>query len=190
MPSLTVAGIRAVVPAAGLSRRFGPENKLLQPYGDSTIVGTVVRTLQDAGLPVIVVTGHEAERVSAACPGADVVFNPDYEQGMGTSVACGVRHAMPCHGIMVALADMPGLTQSTIERLIGAFDRQPERIVAVRYAAEPDRIGHPIVLGSAYHAELSALRGDVGARDLLRQWRDRIVWVDCAGGLADIDVLP
>ncbi|MCC7434027.1 MAG: nucleotidyltransferase family protein [Methanoregulaceae archaeon] len=188
MPSLNGRIVRAVVPAAGLSRRFGPENKLLQPYGDSTIVGTVVRTLQDAGLPVIVVTGHEAERVSAVCPRADVVFNPDFEDGMGTSVACGVRHAMPCDGIMIALADMPGLSGATIERLIEAFDGEPERIVAPRYASEPDRIGHPIVFGSAYHGELCTLRGDVGARDLLKQWRDRIVWVDCEGGLTDIDV--
>ena len=188
VPSLNGHNLRAVVPAAGLSRRFGPQNKLLQPYGDSTVVGTVVRVLRDAGLPVIVVTGHEAQQVSAACPGADAVFNPHYEEGMGTSVACGVKHALPCDGIMIVLADMPGLTGSTVGRLISAFDGHPERIVAVRYAAEPGRIGHPIVFGSAHHGALSALRGDVGARDLLREWRDRIVWVDCDGGLADIDV--
>jgi molybdenum cofactor cytidylyltransferase len=183
-----LAIVRAVVPAAGLSRRFGPENKLLQPYGDSTLVGTVVRTLQDAGLPVIVVTGHEADRVAAVCVGAESVFNPDYEEGIGTSVACGVTHAVPCDGIMIALADMPGLARSTVEMLIGAFDGNPERIVAARYAAEPERVGHPMVFGAAYHGDLGALKGDVGARDLLKHWRERIVWVDCDGGLEDIDV--
>lgn len=180
--------VRAVVPAAGFSRRFGRDNKLLQPFGESTVVGTVVRTIQAAGLPVVVVTGHEAERVGAACPGAELVFNPDYEEGMGTSVACGVRHAAPCDAIMIVLADMPDLAGSTIERLVSAIDGSPERIVAPRYADEPDRIGHPILFGSAYHDDLMGLRGDIGARELLRQWRERIVLLECPGGLADMDV--
>lgn len=177
----------AVVPAAGMSRRFGAANKLLRPYGGSTVVGTVVSTLLSAGLPVIVVTGHDAEAVRDACPGAEFVENPDYEQGLGTSVAAGVR-AADADGVMIALGDMPGLDFDVVRALREAFEvAAPGAILAVRYADEPARPGHPIVYDAVHFPALLSLSGDVGARDYLSAHRSSICWIHQPGSLPDLD---
>ncbi|HVL73390.1 MAG TPA: NTP transferase domain-containing protein, partial [Beijerinckiaceae bacterium] len=88
------AGIAAVVLAAGQSRRMGGPNKLL-----ARIDGVpLVRRTADAALmsdtgPVIVVTGHQAEAVRAALAGLDLRFvhNPDYPEGLSTSLRAGIR---------------------------------------------------------------------------------------------------
>lgn len=181
----------AIVPAAGRSQRFGVANKLLQPYGQSTVVGTVVATLQAAGLPVLVVTGHERELIEAACPGAEFVFNPRYEEGLGSSIAAGVSAMGDVDGVMIALADMPGIDPAVIRAVEIRFEALPvtpqTAIVGVRYADEPDRPGHPILYGSAYLPELKQLSGDVGARALLIANRDRWVLIDWPGRLSDFD---
>lgn len=181
----------AIVPAAGRSQRFGVANKLLQPFGQSTVVGTVVATLQVAGLPVLVVTGHERELIEAACPGAEFVFNPRYEEGLGSSIGAGVTAVGDVDGVMIALADMPRINPAVIRAVENRFEALPltpqTAIVSVRYADEPDRPGHPILYGSAYLPELKQLSGDVGARALLMANRDRWVLIDWPGRLADFD---
>jgi len=199
-----VKRVVAIVPAAGRSQRFGDANKLLQHYGRSTVVGTVVSKLLSADLPVIVVTGHERELIEGACPGASFVFNPLFEEGIGTSVAAGVNAAGDVNGVMIALADMPGLDPAAIRAVNDCFDRMPltpqpppgrapgrggdRAIVGVRYADEPDRPGHPILYGSAYLPQLRSLQGDKGARELLMANRQHWSLVEWPGRLKDVDV--
>lgn len=182
----------AIVPAAGRSQRFGVANKLLQPFGSSTVVGTVVSTLQSVGLPVLVVTGHEREAIKDACPGASFVFNPQYEEGIGTSVAAGVAAAGEVDGVMIALADMPGLDLAAVRAVAERFLEMPvtpqsRAIVGIRYADEPERPGHPILYGAAHLPELRSLKGDVGAREILMANRDHWNLIDWPGRLADLD---
>lgn len=178
----------ALVPAAGLSTRFGEANKLLQPYGVSTVVGTVVATLLSAGLPVVVVTGHDAEAVREACPGAEFVFNPRFREGLGSSIAAGVR-AVDADGVLIVLGDQPGLGNDVVHAMRGAFEvAPPGAILAIRYANEPDRPGHPIVYEAAHFSALAALGGDVGAKDYLRSRSDSILWIHLPGRLRDLDV--
>lgn len=183
----------AIVPAAGRSRRFGVANKLLQPFGASTVVGTVVSTLQSVGLPVIVVTGHEQELIEGACPGASFVFNPLFEEGIGTSVAAGVAAAGGVDGVMIALADMPGLDPAAVRAVVERFREIPltpqsRAIVGIRYADEPERPGHPILYGAAHLSQLRALDGDVGAKEILMTNRDHWDLIDWPGRLGDLDV--
>lgn len=144
-------------------------------------------TLLSAGLPVIVVTGHDAEAVRDACPGASFVENPEYEQGLGTSVAAGVR-AADTDGVMIALGDMPELNGDVVVALRGAFElAAPGTILAVRYADEPDRPGHPIVYDATHFPALTCLGGDTGARDYLRAHFTSILWIHHPGRLPDLD---
>jgi molybdenum cofactor cytidylyltransferase len=86
--------IAGLVLAAGRSSRMGPRNKLLEPVGGETIVRRVAATAIASGAePVIVVTGHEAASVAGALHRLDVtiVANPDYADGLSTSLRIGLR---------------------------------------------------------------------------------------------------
>ena len=174
--------VRAVVLAAGLSRRFGGPNKLLQPWRGTTVIACVVETLLACGLPVYVVTGRDAELVAAQAPGATPVFNPDFEQGMGSSLAAGVRSLPPCDGILVVLGDMPDLRRDVIRSLLDKFEREPA-IIRPIYEAAPEEPGHPILFPAAYRPGLEALQGDSGARSLI----DKLVTIRVPGSLPDLD---
>lgn len=177
----------AVVLAAGASRRFGPSNKLLAPWGTGTVCGTVVEVLAGCGLTVHLVVGHDSERVAAACPLARAVFNPRYDAGMGTSLAVGVRACTPGAPIVVALGDMPGLSPDAVRELLRHLDGRPGRVVVPVYAGAPDRIGHPVLFGPGHRGALTALTGDAGARGVVASARD-VVRVAISGELRDIDL--
>lgn len=180
--------IVAIVPAAGLSRRFGGPNKLLQPWGDSTVVATTVNMLLGCGLPTIVVTGRDADQVASAVHPAQAVFNPRFEDGLSSSIAVGVSNAGACDGFLIALGDMPTLRADVVTTLIDAFNQSPNNIIlAPVYKEEPDRPGHPVLFGSAYRKELEALTGDGGARSVVRAHREKLRLVPVEGHLADID---
>lgn len=177
----------AVVLAAGSSRRFGPQNKLLAPWGAGTVVASVVEVLAECGLTVHLVVGHDADRVAAACPQARPVLNPRHDAGMGTSLAIGARACTPGVAILVALGDMPGLRGCVVHRLIEGLEGRAGRVVVPVYEAEPDRIGHPVLFGADHREALMALDGDTGARSVIATAQD-VVRIRVSGELRDIDL--
>lgn len=178
--------VSAIVPAAGLSSRFGGPNKLLEPWAEGTIVGAVVRTLLACGLPVIVVTGRDAATVAETVRPAISIYNPTFEEGLGASIACGIRAVSEGDGFLIALGDMPGLREDVVRSLMAEYT-SPYDILAPAYADDPERPGHPVLFGSSHRAALEALRGDEGARSVLRANPDRLRLIHVPGGLDDID---
>ncbi|MBN9504187.1 MAG: hypothetical protein BGO01_09165 [Armatimonadetes bacterium 55-13] len=181
--------ITAVVPAAGLARRLGGPNKMLLSFEDSTVIGAVVRTLVACGLPVVVVTGRDAERVAEAARPAACVFNARFAEGLGTSLAAGVAAAPENDSVLIALGDMPGLSPEVVRQLCATHEG-PEAITAAVYSADHDRLAHPIVFGARYRDELLALDGDEGAKRVIERHRDRLKTVWFEGELRDWDSLP
>jgi len=118
--------IAALVLAAGRSTRMGGPNKLLAEISGRPLVRIAVdEALASRADSVVVVTGHQRERVEAALQGLKIktVHNPDYAQGLSTSLRAGLR-ALPenADGVVVLLADMPQVDAALINRLITAFD--------------------------------------------------------------------
>ena len=121
--------IAAVVLAAGRSTRMGAVNKMIAEIGGKPLVRIAAeQALASRASPVIVVTGHQRERIEAALSGLAVRFvhNPDYAEGLGTSLRVGIA-AVPedADGAIICLGDMPQVDAALIDRLIAAFD--PER---------------------------------------------------------------
>lgn len=182
--------IAAVVLAAGLARRMG-SNKLLAPIDGVAMVARVVdAVLQSQARPVVVVTGNEAERVQGALAGRDVRFvhNPDFAEGLSTSVKRGIA-ALPadCDGALVCLGDMPRVTSRDLDRLIAAFNPVEGRAICV--PVRNGKRGNPVLWARRFFPEIQSLAGDVGAKHLIGAYTEAVAEVQTEddGVLIDID---
>ena len=179
----------ALLLAAGSGTRFDPsglQNKLLAPLPDGTPVACAAARSLLSILPhvtAVVRPGAEALAHALNDAGCDVVFAADAEQGMGASLAAGVRATEESEGWIVALADMPWIAPVTIESIARHIDRGAS-IVAPIYRG---RRGHPVGFGAIHRDALLSLGGDVGARAILESADVTAIEVDDAGVLADID---
>jgi molybdenum cofactor cytidylyltransferase len=182
--------VAAVVLAAGRSTRMGGPNKLLSDVGGRPLVRIAAeRVAASKARPIIVVTGHQRERIEEALTGLPVTFvhNPDFADGLSTSVRVGIA-AVPsdADGAIICLGDMPQVDAALIDRLLGAFD--PERGALVVVPTVAGKRGNPVVWSRRFFPELAALEGDVGARRLLASYPEAVVEVPVSGNAALIDV--
>ncbi len=182
--------VAAVILAAGRSTRMGGPNKLLAEIGGRPLVRIAAeQALASRARPVIVVTGHQRERVEQALEGLDVqrVHNPDFADGLSTSVKAGLA-AVPdaVDGAIVCLGDMPQVTAGLIDRLIAAFD--PERGALVVVPTIDGKRGNPVVWSRRFFPELMALEGDVGARNLIGRYPEGVAEVALTDEAALVDI--
>ncbi len=181
----------AVVLAAGKSSRAKNAHKLLSVLGNKSVIRTTVDALLAVkGLTVLAVTGHRAQEIEACLPAkqVSVVHNPNFKQGMGTSLAAGigalesnVKYAFIC------LGDMPFVQKSTIEKmLITAGETEGAVILVPTFHGKR---GHPVLWHQRFFADLTHLSGDAGGKKLLRDNFEKIieVAVDDPGILIDLD---
>lgn len=183
------ASVAAIILAAGQSRRMGGPNKLLAHFGGEPLVRRMAeRALASMADPVIVVTGHKTEDISAALDGLAVriVHNPDYAEGLATSLKAGLQ-AVPeeAGGALVLLADMPEITTAIIDRLIDTF-RARSGPAIVLPTIEGKR-GNPVLWSRAFFPELMTVSGDTGARHILARHEEAVERVEI-GAAAGVDV--
>ena len=182
--------VAAVILAAGRSTRMGAVNKLLAEIGGKPLVRIAAeQVLASMAKPVIVVTGHQRERVEAALEGMPVrlVHNPDYAEGLGTSLRTGIA-AVPdsADGAIVCLGDMPQVDAPLIDRLTSAFD--PERGAFVVVPTIAGKRGNPVVWSRRFFPDLMGISGDIGARYLISSYAEAVVEVPLSGDAALTDV--
>jgi len=175
--------VAALVLAAGRSRRMAPVNKLLvaDQKGNAMIARVVENVLASHARPVIVVTGHERERVEEALAGRQLRFAhaEDYAEGLSASLKAGLRAVPPeAEGVLICLGDMPLVDGAMLDRLIAAFD--PEEGRAVVQPTFRGKQGNPMLWAREFLAEMLAISGDIGARHLAAKHADRLVEVEMA----------
>jgi molybdenum cofactor cytidylyltransferase len=181
------APVVGILLAAGSASRFGAD-KLAAALSDGTSVGVAaLKNLAAAVDSVIAVVrpGDGAMASVFAAHGARVSVCPWASEGMGASLAWGVRGAAVAAGWIIALADMPWIDPKTIARVVAAL-RQGAPLAAPQF--EGSR-GHPVGVGARFFGELAALSGDEGARHVLAAHAAsvQLIEVNDAGILRDID---
>ena len=177
-----------MVLAAGEARRFGTQ-KLGMPFGESTVIGSVVAALEGAGVaPVIVVVGPD-DGVSAALRGTSAHFvrNPDPARGMLSSLQVGVS-ALPEHvdRFLLALGDQPRLTAAGLTRLLRAHAKSGKGLARPTYRGKR---GHPVVFAGRYRQAILDLTQGQTLRDVIHAHLDDCIEVECASDafVRDID---
>ncbi|MGG5808420.1 NTP transferase domain-containing protein [Falsiroseomonas sp. CW058] len=173
----------ALVLAAGRSRRMAPLNKLLVPdqRGLPMILRVVDNVLASHASPVIVVTGHERERIEEALAGRPVLLAhaDGYAEGLSASLKAGLAAVPPdAEGVLICLGDMPLVSAATIDRLLAAFD--PEEGRAIVQPTFRGKQGNPMLWSREFLPEMLKITGDVGARHLAGKHAERLVEVEMA----------
>jgi len=182
--------VAAVVLAAGRSTRMGAVNKMLAEIGGKPLVRIAAeQAIASQARPVIVVTGHEREKVEAALKDLPVrlVYNPDFADGLGTSLRVGIA-AVPqeADAAVICLGDMPQVDAALINKLIAVFD--PENGALVVVPSIDGRRGNPVVWSRRFFHDLMSIQGDVGARYLIGSYAEAVVEIPVAGEAALTDV--
>ncbi|MFA5895665.1 MAG: NTP transferase domain-containing protein [Thermoplasmata archaeon] len=181
--------ISAIVLAAGISSRMGELKPLLRLSGRPLLAHALESVRRSRVGHVVVVLGAEADRVRREIPldGATVVVNPEYADGMSTSLRVGLRSAPPdSEGYLIVLGDQPFVSPSTMNALIERRRRDGAKILVPTFRG---RRGNPVLVDRSLGAELERVRGDIGCRALFGHHPDELaeVPVEDPGILLDID---
>jgi len=184
---LSTRTLHALVLAAGASTRFGSLKQLVRLQGRPLLHLAVSLAVEVAGQAVTVVLGAHASELSPLLrhTPASIVVNRDWREGIGSSIRAGVARLPPsCDGVLLLLVDQAALTAEDLRRLVSVWRRQPHCVVAAQYESVT---GVPAIFPRADFASLGELRGDQGARTLLRRRSASIVRVPLASAAVDID---
>lgn len=182
--------IGAVVLAAGPSTRMGRPKQLLQFCGQSLLKRAASVALEAGCRPVIVVTGAHAEASKETLRGLDVreIENQQWQTGMSSSVRAGIEELVRVNpetmAAVVMLCDQPVVTPDIIGGLIRAHRARNCSIVASRYS---NSYGVPALFGRTHFGELRELKGDEGAKQVIKRHLPQALLLDFADGEIDID---
>jgi molybdenum cofactor cytidylyltransferase len=162
------------------------------PFGQSTIVErTIDNLLNSAVSETIVVLGYRDEEIRKTISGKPVkiAINPDYQQGMSTSIIAGLKQIdKRARAVLTALGDQPFVDSQAINSLVEAFIANKRGIIIPVYQGKR---GNPVIFSIRYKGELLNLKGDVGGREIIKRHPDDVleVAVNCEGVLLDIDTM-
>ncbi|MBX9359716.1 NTP transferase domain-containing protein [Streptomyces sp. WAC04114] len=189
----TTGGARAVAGlllAAGGGRRLGGRPKALLPHRGRPLVEHAVRVLREGGCATVhVVLGAQAGdvRARASLPGCVLVDNPNWEQGMGSSLRAGLGSlaGTGARAALVSLVDQPGIGPEAVARVLAAFEGE-ESLASAAYDGER---GHPVLFGAAHWPGIAATAtGDRGARAYLKEHRTALALVECGDVARPFDI--
>ena len=185
--------IGALILAAGSSRRFGGDKRTSRlPSGEAVLEATIAK-VNPRFAEILVVLRHGdlnlAEVLQDKFRGLLTFLAPDSALGMGHSLADGIKQVQHWRASAIFMGDMPFIQPETIDLLLDQHNlhESNQPIIVPSYR---NQTGHPVIFSKAYYTELTALRGDEGAKSIVRRYADHVIQVPCLdrGVLDDIDV--
>ncbi len=182
--------ISAIILAAGQSKRMG-QPKMLLPWGNTTVLGKVIETIQSAGIEdILVVTGgakDEVEKLVASYK-VRVTHNQDYASNeMLESIQLGLQaQKLEAQGTLICLGDQPQVKERSVRIVCEMFIAQKSSIVVPSYQM---RRGHPWLISRELWAEVLQMRAPESMRDFLNKHGDDIFYIehDSPDILQDLD---
>lgn len=179
--------VAMIILGAGKSTRM-KKVKMLLPFGNQTIIETVVKTALNSKVThTIVVTGANAEQITQQVKHlpVDVTFNRDYEEGMLSSVQCGINSANGFDAFLVLPGDQPFIQSATVNHLIDAYRKNDKGLVVPTYNGKK---GHPVLINHKYKAQINQLDPNIGLRQLFHENADDILYLEINSDEVVIDL--
>lgn len=181
-----------IILAAGPSSRLGEPKQMLDIDGETLLVKTVKAAIgSHAGSIAVVLGSNEKEhRKLLRELTLDIVYNENWQSGMGSSLKTGLQHLLSQYpsleAIIILVCDQPLLTTENITNLILKHQETNKPIIASRYSGIP---GVPVLFNKAYFPELMALPDDQGAKKIILQHPEDVDEVPFPGGEIDLDTM-
>lgn len=179
-----------IILAAGNSSRLGRPKQLLK-YKESTLLkNTFLEALKVENAFTIVVTGSSNNLIEKELNFDNVViaFNSEWETGMSSSIIKGVEELLllnpNCENCILAVCDQPFITSSVFENLLKESERTKKGIAASAYS---ETFGTPVLFHKKYFEQLLRLKGQEGAKKLIKKYAEDVVSVVFENGNIDID---
>ncbi len=180
--------ILKVVLAAGLSKRYGLKNKILEKISGKTVIETILDRLIQINSnknDIVVIGGNNYNSLKKTLNkyGVKVFYNKNYKNGLGSSVSFILKKNIYKNGIMFIPGDMPLISTKDFKKLINTFVQKKDKIISPCYKK---KIGNPLIIPKIYFNLLKNLKKDEGARNFLPS-KD-FIHVPCSyGTIFDID---
>lgn len=191
----------AIILAAGSSSRMGAgRHKLLLPLNERPVLAHVIEAaLESHARPILVVLGHQAEQVRAQLTRYSIdtaithVENPDYLQGMSTSMRMGLSYLQDqmnaeivnVDSALILLGDQPLVTSRMLNVLIDTWHTTGKRIIAPLYDGKR---GNPTLFAASLFPELLEVTGDEGGRSVVERHKQELATVELGNAVANYDV--
>lgn len=190
--TVSVLPVCAIILAAGESKRFGPENKLLVEVDGVPALERVVNAIKQSGVErLAIVSGSDHEAIASLLSGYDVnvIKNPNWKQGMGGSLSAGAStiDESQFSGILICLGDLPFVESTTIAKLLETFlENGAQKIIL---PTNNGIRGHPVIFPVFYRKELMRLSGDQGAKSIISAAGESLLEIEIASDqiFRDID---
>ena len=174
--------------AAGNSSRLGQPKQLIEFEGQ-TLIERVTETALMVSDNILIIFGGNSEliipKIERFSDTISTIFNPNWQQGMGTSIRIGVENlAEKSDAILILLSDQPFISSLLLKNMIQIFQKSLNPIVSCLYNQQ---LGVPMLFDKSVFPELIKLSGDRGAKSFLHLYKDNISTIDFPEGIIDID---
>ena len=168
--------ISSILLAAGQSKRMQSENKLLKKYKKKHLINHILKSLIRSKVnKIIVVLGHEnrkIKKIALKSKKITFVINSQHLKGISTSIKCGLKKISKKNiGFLIAHADMPLVSKTILNALCSALKNKNEEIFIPVYKK---RIGNPLAFKYSMIKSLKRIKGDRGAKKLIRSNKSKI----------------
>ena len=184
--------IAMIILAAGASNRMG-RNKQLLPWKNHNLIKHVISNGSKASLKsIFVVLGANAEEIanSLSTENIEIIINPFWKEGMGTSIASVMhnftKNKITYDAVLIALVDQPLLEDKHYKKLIYKYINTYKNIVATQMRGG---VGVPAILNSKYFKELGKLKENYGARAIIAANSGDVLSLKPIGQIVDIDTI-
>lgn len=181
--------LAVLILAAGESKRLGKPKQLL-PYQQSTLLEHSISCAKSVSANTFIILGANAEaiRQQINLSGHQIVINPNWKEGIGSSIAYGiqtiVRKFISCKQVLILLTDQPKISTQLLDKLVLSHQKEGKLITACNYG---ETIGVPAVFDQSLFPYLAELKNDQGAKPIIKAHISKTSLVDFPEGKIDID---
>jgi len=167
--------IKAILLAAGQSKRMKSENKLIKLYKNKSLINYSLNVLTKSKVnKIIIVLGHQHKEVKKIIKkNKKIIFtyNKNYKKGMASSIKIGLKKiSKKDKGFIVAQSDMPFVKQSDINKICRSINSKKFLIHALKYK---NRVGNPIGFDSSLIKKFKNIKGQFGAKFMVKRLKNR-----------------
>ena len=184
------SAVAIIILAAGRSARLGSPKQLLIYRGKTLLQHSIDTSLESMASLIIVVLGSAKDTIEKKLKQSQILIleNSSWESGMASSISCGITHlkiiAPESEAAILMVCDQPFVSTQLLNDLINKHKDSKQSIVASNYA---DTLGTPALFDKSLFSELSALRGENGAKSLIKKYNQQTGFVSFDQGSIDID---